>query len=76
MGESLNASVRPFPNNTELKTHMENEAPKNEALFKIEFTTNEGDTSSKTLPANQISTEAISLSNKGYYNIRICFIPQ
>ena len=53
-----------------------NEAPKNEALFKIEFTTNEGDTSSKKLPANQISTEALFLSNKGYHDIRICFIPQ
>ena len=55
---------------------MQNEAPKNEALFKIEFATYEGTTSSKTLPANQISTEAISLSNKGYYDIKICFIPQ
>lgn len=55
---------------------MENATPKKETLFKIEFTTNEGDTSSKTLPANQISTEAIFLSSKGYHDIRICFIPQ
>jgi len=55
---------------------MGNEAAKKEALFKIEFTTIEGDTSSKTLPANQISTEALFLSGKGYHDIRICFIPQ
>jgi hypothetical protein len=55
---------------------MGNEAAKKEALFKIEFTTFEGATSSKTLPANQISTEALFLSSKGYHDIRICFIPQ
>ena len=60
---------------------MQNDDEDNKSLedyqyFKISFSSVDGTYHAKILPANQISTEALFLSSKGYHNIRICFIPQ